>query len=222
MVHNAATYEQAVEFRRRGFTYSEIAKICGVSKSTVANWLSKQKFSQAVANDNSEKAARENKRRMQLLNKSRKAERKLLYQEAERTAETEYRHYKHNPLFIAGVTLYMSEGARGDSAKMRITSSQVRVHQIFTRFAREFLGVPKDKLRFWLLLYPDHAPETVSRYWSRKIGIPLSQFHKYQVIQGGGSTRTLQYGTGNTIIVSTVLKRKLNKWIELATKELTK
>ena len=222
MIRKQEAYTQAVEFRKRGFTYSEIAKICGVSKSTVSNWLSKKKFSKVVAKDNAEKAARENKRRMQLLNNARKAERKLLYTEAERNAETEYKHYKQNPLFIAGLMLYVGEGDNKDSGKIRIANARVDVHKIFIRFALEFLGVSKDKIRFWVLLYPDHNPEAVSRYWSRKIGIPLSQFHKYQVIQGKSTKRTLQYGTGNTIIVSTVLKRKLNKWIELTTKELEK
>lgn len=222
MIRKEEVYKQAVEFRRRGFTYSEIAKICGVSKGTVSNWLADKKFSKQVAKDNAEKAARENSRRMQLLNNARKAERKILYTEAVRAAEVEYKHYRNNPLFIAGLMLYVGEGDSKDSGKIRISSSQVSAHKIFLRFAAGFLGVPKDKIRFWLLLYPDHNAETVSRYWSRKIGIPLSQFHKYQVIQGTSSKRTLQYGTGNTIIVSTVLKRKLQKWIELATKELEK
>jgi transcriptional regulator with XRE-family HTH domain len=45
-------YEQALAFRRRGFTYSEIAKICNVSVSTLSNWLRHESFSKAVAADN--------------------------------------------------------------------------------------------------------------------------------------------------------------------------
>ena len=56
MIRKEEIYKQAVEFRKRGFTYSEIAKICGVSKSTVSNWLSKKKFSKEIAKDNAQKA----------------------------------------------------------------------------------------------------------------------------------------------------------------------
>ena len=45
-MYKQAAYEQAVAFRKRGFTYSEIAKICNVSKGTVSNWLRHETFSQ--------------------------------------------------------------------------------------------------------------------------------------------------------------------------------
>jgi predicted transcriptional regulator len=211
---------QAIELRKRGFTYSEIAKYTNVSVSTVSAWLSSEKWSQKVTEDNQKRAAKENSKRISLLNKARGNQYKKLYAEAERSAVTEYKHYRTNPLFIAGLMLYVGEGDNRDSRLIRLANIQIDIHRIFIAFLEEFLGVPREKIRFWVLLYPDLNPEKCSRMWSRALKLPLSQFHKYQVIQGKSTKRVLQYGVGNTIIGSAVMKKKLMKWIELALADL--
>ena len=57
------------------------------------------------------------------------------------------------------------------------------------------------------------------KYWSKKTGISVAQFYKSQVIEGRSKKRTLHFGVGNTIIGSTLLKKKLDLWISLALKE---
>lgn len=222
MVRNEEIYKQAVIFRKRGFTYSEIAKICGVSVSTVSNWLAQKSFSKSVAKDNAAKAAKLNKKRMMLINKARSAERTTRYADAVRTAETEYRHYKKDPLFIAGLMLYVSEGDNTHRRLLRLANSRPEIHAIFLRFAYTFLGVEKEAVRFWILLYPDLAESVCVKYWSKALQLSPTQFHKHQVISGRSKKRTLHYGVGNTIIGSTVLKYKLNRWIELALAEFGK
>lgn len=220
MIRNEEKYKQAIEFRKRGFTYSEIAKICGVSVSTVSNWVAKRKFSKAVAKDNSVKAARANKKRMTLLNNTRKTERILQYAQAVQSAETEFKHYKNNPLFISGLMLYLADGDRTDLSRMRISSTDAPVHRIFISFLQEFLGVPLADITFVLTLYSGMDKKKEMKWWSRTISVSVSNFGKTQFIQRKGRDTILHHGSGNTIIGSTVLKRKLNRWIELLTEEL--
>lgn len=220
MVRKSVEYEEAVRLRRRGFTYSEIARMVGVSKSTVSTWFSRETWSCTITEGNKRRAARENSKRISLLNKARGNQFKKIYAEAERSAITEYKHYKNAPLFIAGLMLYVSEGDNAHKRLIRIANVHQEIHRIFLNFAFEYLGVPREKVRFWVLLYPDLNPLQTSKYWSKSLSIPLSQFHKYQVMQGKSTKRTLRFGVGNTIIGSTVLKVKLMKWIELALKEL--
>ncbi|MCA9365405.1 helix-turn-helix domain-containing protein [Candidatus Kaiserbacteria bacterium] len=220
MVRNEEKFKQAVEFRKRGFTYSEIAKICGISKSTVSNWLSKQKFSQVVANDNAIKASRDNKKRISLMNKARTAERQSRYAEAKRSADTEYKHYKTDQLFVAGLMLYLSEGDTKNSRLIRVSTKNMDVHKIFVRFLVEYLGVDKKNIRFWLLLYPTHNLTACAKKWSRTTNISLANFGKSQIIQSTNKAKPLHYGVGNTIIGDTVLKKKLMRWIELSLKEI--
>lgn len=220
MVRNKEKFKQAVEFRKRGFTYSEIAKICDLSKGTVSNWLSKKSFSKKVAKHNSLKAIRDNKKRLSLINKAKKAEREVRYKEAVRSADTEYRHYQSSPLFIAGLAVYQSAGDLTSHSNIRLTSNRADIHRTFIRFAEEYLGVEKKKIHFWLLLIGEASLERSVRFWTRQTGLSLAQFGKTQFVNP--KSKSLHKGTGNTIIGSTVLKLKLNRWIELATKELIK
>ncbi|MFT5037059.1 MAG: putative transcriptional regulator [Candidatus Azotimanducaceae bacterium] len=220
MVRDEEKYMQALQFRKRGFTYSEIAKIVGVSVSTVSAWVSKKRFSKRIAKENAQKAARDNSKRMSLLNKSRKAERTVLYTEAIRSAETEYKHYKNSPLFIAGLMLYMADGDQTDLSRIRMSSTNATQHRIFIKFAKEFLGVPSCDIDFWLALYPNMKETAVKKWWTGKIGLSASQFGKTQYLPEKKTGKTLHHGAGNTIIGSIVLKKKLIRWIELASKEL--
>lgn len=218
MVRNEEIYKQALIFRKRGFTYEEIAKICGVSKSTVAHWCRSKRFSKQVAKDNAARAAKENAKRVSLLQKARQAERKHSYQAAETAARTEFKHYRTNSLFVAGVMLYVASGDRKDASRIRLTSNQMELHRIFIDFLQEFLGIQKSEIQFWLLVYQDQDQKKVSTEWAKSIKLPARQFGKTQVI--AQTAKGLHTGTGNTIIGNTVLKRKLSIWIDLALKEI--
>ena len=215
-------YEQAVSFRKRGFTYAEIAKICNVSKGTVSNWLKDQAFSKDVAKSNTKRAVDANKKRLVSINKARNTERKVQYAEIVRLAKVEYQNYRTSPLFMAGLMLYSCEGDMQNDRLIRLTSSRVDLHRIFIRFLKTYLGVAKPSIRFWLLLYPDHNEVASMKHWCKKTTLSPAQFYKNQIIDGKSSKRTLHFGIGNTVISNTLLKKKLSCWIELINKDLLK
>lgn len=220
MIRKTVAFEQATQLRRRGFTYVEIAKITNVSKSTISKWLSRETWSIAITEDNKKRAAKENKKRISLLNTARVNQHKKQYVEAERSAVIEFVHYKKSPLFIAGLALYLSNGDLTANHLIRITSSRKEVHRIFVQFAEQFLGVPRGKVRFWLLLYQDQSIEKCTKVWSKALHLSISRFHKPQIAKKVATSSTLHDGIGNTIIGSTVFKRKLCKWVTLIQKEL--
>ena len=222
MVRNEEKFEQAVQFRKRGFTLEEIAKICDVSKSTVSKWLKNKAFSEDVTKQNKRRAGQENAKRLKLVNKARSGEREKRYTEVERSAKTEYRHYKAAPLFVAGLTAYRALGDMGEQTTIRLSSTDMQMHALFIRFATEYLGADKKQLKHWLLLYQGQSEEVCMRKWKRATALPFSQFHKTQYAQTRANKKTLHNGVGNTIIGSTVLKRKLLAWVKLAEKDLTK
>ncbi len=218
MVHNPEKLELATYYRKRGFSYSEIAKLCGVSKGTVSNWLANQKFSKQVKADNTLKAAKANRNRIALVQKAQQAERDKRYKEAETAAITEFRHYKRDPAFLAALMVYQAAGDLKQSSQIRLTSNDPQLHRIFIRFACNYLGVERKQLRFWLLLYENQSETIEQRWWSQKIKLSPTQFGKTQF--HSGHTEILHNATGSTIIGSTVLKRKLQRWLQLALKEL--
>lgn len=220
MVRNKEKYELATQYRKRGFSYTEIASMVGVSKSTVSAWFSSEAFSKKVTQENSARAARESTVRLKLINKARHKERQKSYEIALKTAVTEYKHYKKDPLFIAGLMLYVGEGDIAHQRLIRIASSNMEVHRIFIAFAKRYLGLDKEKVHFWLLLYPYLSEQVCVKEWSKALKLKPEQFYKNQFIESRSTKPTLRYGVGNTIIGGTILKQKLMKWVELALKEL--
>ena len=188
--------------------------------SSSSLWLSKKAFSKKVKEDNLRRTAKDNVKRIGLINKARGSERKTRYLEAERSAVTEYKHYKKDPLFIAGLMLYVGMGDKTTPHLLRISTTDIDSHRLFINFVLSYLGVTKEQIRFWLLLYPVQSESKCVKQWSKALSLTKENFHKNQTIEKRGKKPTLQHGVGNTIIGGTVLKIKLLKWIELALKEL--
>jgi transcriptional regulator with XRE-family HTH domain len=222
MVRNEEKYELALQFRKRGFTLEEIAKICDVSKGTVSKWLKNNTISESVTKQNKKRAGQENAKRLKLMSKTRERERETKYREAVRSAETEYKHYKSSPLFMAGLMLYYTQGDLKNEHQIRLSGTEAKAHKIFIKFATEYLGVSKFDIHFWILLYKGQSEELCMKRWKTTTSLPYSQFYKNQYINTKKTKDTLHNGVGNTIIGNTVLKHKLNRWIELALKELAK
>ncbi len=220
MVRNEEKYQLATHYRKRGFTYSDIAKLCQVSPATLSAWFRHKRFSKQVTKDNTARAAKDNAKRIGMLNKARKAERTARYAEAVRSAETEYKHYTKDSLFIAGVMIYRTVGDMRNEQLIRLATSDTETQRIFCKFVQVYLGVEADAIKFWLLLYPTHDETVCQRAWQKILKVKPAQFHKTQVIQGKSTKQPLQFGVLNTIIGNTVLKKKLNRWIELALTEL--
>lgn len=140
MVHNPEKLDKARDFRRRGFSYSEISKIVGVSKATLSNWFGKQSFSKKVRRDNEMKTRRDNARRIVILNKARRTEKSKQYERAKRLAVIEFKHYKSSPLFLSSLGAYLAVGDMKDTNPIRLPSQRKLVHKQFRRFLVEFLG----------------------------------------------------------------------------------
>lgn len=220
MVRNEEKLALATQYRKRGFTYDEIAKICDVSKGTVSNWLKDKKFSKQVKADNVKRAGRDNKKRLALMQKARHTERAARYREAIRSAETEFRHYKKDPLFVAGLSAYAASGDVSPKTQIRLSTNRLSAQSMFVNFARAYFGVKNEDLRLWLLLHGKHDQVKCLKKWSKAIKVPVGRFGKSQFVQDG--TLPLHFGTLNTIIGNTVLKKKLLRWLELLEKDLEK
>lgn len=220
MVRDSKKLELATHYRKLGYSYSEISKICGISKATVSSWLAKKPFSKRVKQDNITRAGKANAERLSLLNKAKSKERDKRYVEALKSANTEYRHYRTNPLFIAGLMLYMAQGDKSSKSVIRLSSSNLDEHKIFIKFAVAYLGVSKPDIKFWLLLNACQDESESINLWTKSLKLIPSQCYKHQIIQSSNNKSSLQFGTGNTIIGNTVMKIKLLRWVTLATKDL--
>lgn len=217
MVRNQEKYDQSISLRKRGFTLEEIAKYCGISKSTASVWLKGQAFSAQVTKQNSKRAGLENAKRLRLIAKTRGTERKRRYSDAATAAKVEFAHYKNNPLFMAGLTAYLAAGDKKSESVVRLSHTSIELHSLFIKFCLDYLGVEKNKIHLWLQLYQGASEEKAMKAWSKGTALPYSQFYKNHFVNKS-NTKPLHSGVGNTIIGSTYHKQKLKTWVKLAQK----
>jgi len=213
------TYEEAKNLRLKGFSYAEIAKICLISKSTVANWFSREEFSITVTKNNQKRAYKENSKKIKLINKAKKASKTAHRQEIMRSAEVEFKHYKNSPLFITGLTIYELAGDKKQINSIRLSSKNSEAHRLFIKFTEDFLGIDKKQINFHLSLYKNQDEAKLMKYWSQKINLSLGRFYKNQFFSRERQSQTLHFGVGNTIIGNTTAKGKLMLWLKLFQKE---
>lgn len=212
---------RAYELRRKGKSYSEIGKVLGVPKSTLSGWFKEELWSQEIK----EKLGQEESTRIpKKLNKIIQANRKrwaLWHQSHRDKAEQEYKILKKNLLFIAGLMLYWGEGDNNSKiSKVRLANSDPGMIRVFYKFLNSELGIPSEKIYASLLLYPDLKDDMQKSFWSRAIGLPLTQFKKSTYIRGRDSDKRRSYGVCNIYVNSGGLKEKILTWIRLYQNEI--
>jgi hypothetical protein len=214
--------EKVFELRRSGNTYREIEKITGVSRSTLCEWFKNEEWSSHIRQSNTVRNIKISTDHLRKLNYGRQISLDKKYKEVEEKAREEFEMYKGKPLFMAGLMLYAGEGDKMTKGVIRLANIDFDLHKVFIKFVTDFMHVDMADLRCSILLYPDLSIDDCKNKWSQELGIPLSNFHKPQVIQGRHKTKRLHFGVGSTIFSSSFLKKKLLLWVELAKKSLAK
>ncbi|OHA69234.1 MAG: hypothetical protein A3J68_01100 [Candidatus Wildermuthbacteria bacterium RIFCSPHIGHO2_02_FULL_48_16] len=212
----------ALKLRRLGKSYSEIRNLLRIPKSTLSDWLHKTRWSIKVKGILAEKAKTKNIIRLRELTKIRGIHLNKLYQEAQDEAKKEFESFKLHPTFISGVVIYWGEGDRSSRFLVRVANTDPLMIRLFVKFLLEICGIPREKIRAHILLYPDLDPEACKHFWVKKSGLQLENFNKSVTIKGRHKTRRLPYGVCYVAVSSTYLKEKMLTWLDLLPKELLK
>ncbi|MBP9822237.1 MAG: hypothetical protein KBC81_02210 [Candidatus Pacebacteria bacterium] len=212
---------RAYKLRREGKSYKEIKAVLGIPLATLAGWFKNEEWSQKIRDELGAKTSLSSPSKLAAIQKANKARWDNKYKEYRTAAEKEFSKKKDSPLFIAGVMLYWGEGSKSPkSSQLKLANSDPMMVRVFYAFLTEELGVTKDKITSYLLLYPDLRDDMQKTFWSRATGIPLSQFRKSAFIKGKNPAKRLSYGICNIAVGSRELKEKMLTWINLYQKEL--
>ena len=212
---------RAYKLRREGKSYKEIRRLLGIPLSTIAGWLKDEEWSQKIRDELGAKSSFLFPQKLVAIQKANKARWTQKYKEYQIAAEVEFIKRKNNPLFIAGVMLYWGEGGKSPKdSVVRLANSDPSLVKVFYNFLTEELNIDPEKITIHLLLYPDLRDEMQKSFWSKAIGLPVSQFRKSTFITGKHPTRRLSYGVCNVNVCSRELKNKILAWINLYQKLL--
>ena len=122
-------------------------------------------------------------------------------------------------LMLLSVAIYWAEGYTRSENIVRVSNSDPLIIHLMIRFFQEVCGVPKEKIRATIHLYPQIDTKKAIKYWSRITGLPSKQFTKPQIQISRSSKRKrdphrLPYGTLHLNISSTELTWKIKGWIQ--------
>jgi len=199
------------EMRALGLSFREIAAVIPVSKGTLSAWcrgveLSAEMRARLTAKRPSALAMRENGQR-----KHQQAERR---REAIReAARLEVDTLLNDPLWIAGVVAYWSEGAK-TSNELRFSNSDPDLVLLFIAWARRCHGIEDFSAK--LHLHSGQREDERVTYWSRVTGIDAARFGKtFFKPEGTGHRKRRLYNGTITVRASrstSALQRTLG-WI---------
>jgi len=211
----------ANKLRKQGKSYQEISSELGMSKSTLNQWFGQKTWSKKIKKQLSAKAQTEATLRMKNISKKAKEAREKLYSQKRNDAEILYRKFSKEKLFIAGLMMYWGEGdSKLANGQIRVANSNPLLIKYFHLFLKRYLPELKEKIKMYLVLYPDLSDSACKKHWSITVGISLDKFFKSHYIIGHSAKRTLPYGIGTIIITSRANKEIICRWLELKQKEI--
>lgn len=207
---------KAYELRRKKRSYSEISRLLGIPKSTLASWFRVEEWSKEIRDKLGKQQSFSWPKKLAAIQRSNRERWSKLHEGYREAAKNQFRQLKDRPLFQAGVMLYWGEGEKNQKrGRVQLANTDPLMIRLFYKFLRDEIKVPPEKINVWLLLYPDLIDDMQKRFWHTTTGIPLSQFKNSIYIKGRHPTRRLSYGVCNLYIRSREYYEKIMTWLVL-------
>jgi hypothetical protein len=184
----------------------EIARIVGVSLSSVSLWVRDIDLDEVQQASMRSRAAR------------RRGEASAAWARARRRAaqETGRRQARRSDrLHLAGCMLFWAEGSRERNAVI-FTNSDPAMVKYFVRFLRECFAVPDQRIRITCNLFADHVEHQreIEEFWLDATGLPRSQLSKsivnvYSKHSQKKRRNKLPYGTCRLVVCDTAIVQSI-------------
>lgn len=164
-----ATKAEAIELRKKGYSYREISELLSVPKGTCSDWLSNVRLSpaakariQKLRTDSLKRALKTIQLRQEKRNREIAEEVKLGMEKVTLTPEV-------GKLLCA--MLYWGEGTKNLSTVYFMNSDPDMI-RVYLKLLRTYFTVKPEKFRAQLHLHSYHDIEKQKRFWSGVTAIP--------------------------------------------------
>lgn len=157
--------------RRAGWTYGEIMDLLPVAKGTLAGWckdirLSEEQIGAIRARVPSQKGVPRDtnwKRRIEIAR-------------IRSDARQSFRDLRHDPLWVAGLTMYWAEGAK-TTPRLGMVNTDPRALKLFILWVRTYLDV-NAAFALALHLHQGNDEQAARNWWCNALGIHDVEFQK--------------------------------------------
>ena len=214
--------EKAIKLRKEGKSYSQIKEVLGTSKSTLSNWL----HDYPLPPERMKELRDHNEKRIERFRETMRQKRQSRIDTVYKNQKKLLGRFKRRDLFLAGLFLYWGEGTKTRYESISLTNTDPGMIIFYIKWLTESLNVPKEKIRIRLQLYKDMDQKVESTYWSKILGIPLTQFRKPQIKESSIYRLThkgrFTHGTCDVIVDSVPLAEKVLSSIKVLHDKYTK
>jgi hypothetical protein len=145
IVHNE---KKAIELRRRGLSYTDIAKELKVSRTSVCLWVKNVKLTEVerLHLQKNIRAKMERGRMMASISlRSRKVfKEKIVYEQA----EGEFEKKAKDPFFMLGIGLWGTPPHKKGYFSLQFTSANPEIMKIMASWVEKYLEIPKKAIKY--------------------------------------------------------------------------
>jgi len=183
--------QKALEYRSKGYSYSQIKEKLKISKSTLSGWLHDMPLS--------EKRIRELRAdspiRIERYRNTMRAKKDTRLKEIYKRVHKDIGILSKRDLFLAGLFLYWGEGTKASNCSVVLTNTNPAMLKFFIKWL-ELFNVKRKSLKVKLHLYSDMNIKKSLDFWSKELKIPISQFRKPYIKKTSLKSITYKNGFG--------------------------
>ena len=218
--------KQAIQLRKRGYSYNLIRESVPVSKSTLTLWLKDVPYRpNRIVRNRIQQA-------IDQLGAAQNRQKSKSVSHARAEAQHELRTFSKRDLWMLGLGLYIGEGSK-TTGTVAFTNSDPATVILIIHWLRDVIGLGNENLSLLLHIYPDNNEKEAKQYWSELTKVPLTRFNKTTVDTRTNKVRSnhniLRYGTIQIRVrangepkFGVFLFRKIMFWAEEALKKTRK
>jgi transcriptional regulator with XRE-family HTH domain len=197
--------------RDEGRSIKEIARLLGVSTSSVSRWVRDIELTAPQHDSLQARNGLHERQRLARAAMSEKARR--LRREAQEAGRRWAR--EGDSLYIAGCMLYWAEGSRNRN-RVVFTNSDPEMVKIFVTFLRRAFGLCPDRVRLTCNLFADHEARQheIEEFWLHTAGLPRASLCKstvnhYSRYSQKKRKNKLPFGTCRIVVNSTEIAQTI-------------
>lgn len=189
---------QAIELRKKGWSYSAIKKELGISKSTASAWLNKYPLS----HEQLDKLQFHNEHRIEAFRTTMAKKKQKLTDEAIVSQEKIIGQLTEKELYLCGLALYWGEGGKTQYSSLTFANTDPRMIRFFLMWLRRSINYPDASIRVKLHLYKDMDIDREMGYWQGVTDLGADHFVKPYIKDTtlrGLTYKSIGHGTCNIL-----------------------
>lgn len=173
---------KAVKLRlEKELSYSDIKKELNVPKSTLSYWLREYPLSEEKIRELRKKGWTKGEASRERYRNTMRKKKEEQFSKYHEEGRKKFKKLSERSFYIAGLMLYLGEGAKRKSGLLNIANTDPAVILFFLEWIDRCLGIKKGKVKIQLHLYENMNIAKEQKFWKNTLGVKDSQFYKSSI-----------------------------------------